>query len=89
MTRRKLTPIERETAAILEADIRVRLEGKPITGAALKEALIEAMRTFDRPAPKIIAERDPDDPTRINFLVPADWFATFMSRAAARPGRPP
>jgi hypothetical protein len=85
----QLTPIEREIAAILEADIRVRLDARPVTAAALKAALIESVQTLSPPIalPEIIAERDPDDRTRINFLVPADWFATFMTPIPTTPRR--
>jgi hypothetical protein len=74
MTDREL--LARETAAILQADIHVRLGDGPITAGALKDALIESVRMLSRPldTTAIIVERDPTDASRLNALVPPDWL---------------
>lgn len=77
MTGATLTPLAREAAAILEADVRVRLGDRPVTAATLKQALIESVETLAAPldTSAIIVERDPADSRRLNVLVPVNWFA--------------
>lgn len=77
MSERELSPLAREAAAILEADIRVRIGEGPVTASTLKAALIESVQTLAAPLDtrEIIVERDPDDANRVNFLVPYGWFA--------------
>jgi hypothetical protein len=85
MTKRELTPIEIEAAAILEADIRVRLGDAPVTASTLKAALIESVATLARPLDtrEIIVERDPHDDRRVSFLVPLGWFAAGLIQRRA------
>lgn len=81
MTDRELTPAERaqlaETKAVIEADIRISLAGKPMTRANLTQAAIEAAASLAPPPAdhnEIILERDALDGNRINILAPVDWF---------------
>jgi hypothetical protein len=77
----KLTPTQRETAAILEADVRVRLEGEAITPRRLRDALIESARTLSPPLPVHI-ERDPDDANRLNISGPGvEFLLRFRPRS--------
>jgi hypothetical protein len=73
MTERKLTPAEHdlaaETAAVIEADVRVSLTGKPVTPANIGIALFEAVNTLSVPGAAIIVEQDPDDPNRLNVFM--------------------
>jgi hypothetical protein len=87
MTERELTPIEREAAAILEADIRARLGDGPVTASALKAALVESVESLAAPldTSEIIIERDPHDPRRVNFFVPLGWFAAGLIQRRAEP----
>lgn len=81
---RKLTPAERarvaEVAAVIEADIRVSLQGKPITAATLRQAAIEAAQTLTPTARPPIVEIDDADPNLINVLIPADWLAPITRK---------
>jgi hypothetical protein len=73
----KLSPIQREAAAILEADMRVSLAGEVITPARLREALIESVRTLSAPVDftlPIHVERDPADANRLNISGPGVEF---------------
>lgn len=74
MNARDLTPDERaqlrEVASVFEADLRVSLQGKEVTPANLKAALLETYMTLSPPGPEFIIERDPDDPNRIVILTP-------------------
>jgi hypothetical protein len=90
MTDRALTPIEREAAAILEADIRTRLGDGPVTANTLKAALIGIMADLDHREAMIREpfkiERDPLDPNRINISGPGvDWMRRFAERPDGLP----
>lgn len=80
MTELKLTPSERaivrETASIIEADVRVRLGDGPMTAAGVKQALTESVDSLMPPVDtaKFIVEPDPDKPGSFRILVPADWI---------------
>ena len=56
----ELTPEERaqltETAAVIEADIRVRLPTGPVSANDLKEMLIESYKSLSPPLPDLIFE---------------------------------
>jgi hypothetical protein len=85
MTQRELTPHEREAAAILEADIRVRIGDQPVTADTLKAALFESVESLARPldTSEIVVERDPHDDNRVNFFVPLGWFAAGLIQRRA------
>lgn len=88
MSEHELSPLAREAAAILEADIRVRIDlDGPVTASEIKAALIESMRSLSAPldTSEIIVERDPSDANRVNFFVPYGWFAAgLISRRAGQ-----
>jgi hypothetical protein len=84
MSERELTPLERELAAVIAADLRVCLGDGPVTGGDLKRAAIESAVTLARPidfTSAIVVERDPNDATRINVLIPASLFAKLARKA--------
>lgn len=67
----------RETAAVIEADVRVRLGDGPVNAASIKEALIESVGTLMPPldTAAIIVEPDPEKPGAFRVLVPVDWMS--------------
>jgi hypothetical protein len=89
MTDRELTPAEAEAAAMLEADIRRRLEGQPITRATLTEAAIAALDALGEEARRPRDHRemftiviDPADPNRVLVSGPG---VELMQRLAVYP----
>jgi hypothetical protein len=58
-------------AAIIDSDVRSRLEDNPVTVDSLKEALIASVTTLmpEVDTSQIIAERDPEKPREIRVLV--------------------
>jgi len=76
MTTPSKLALARETAAVIEADVRTRLGDCPVTPASIKQALIESVGTLMPPIDTsgIIVEPDPDKPGAIRVLVPADWM---------------
>lgn len=80
-----MTPTQHEAATILEADIRVRLEGEVITPAKLRAALIESARALSPPLTlPINVEHDPADANRLNATAPASSFYCGSGRGRER-----
>lgn len=72
----------REYAAVMAADLRVRLGDGPVTAGDLKRAVLESAATLEPPyEATIIVERDPHDATRINALIPIRLFEGIARRA--------
>jgi hypothetical protein len=81
MTDPKKLALARETAAVINSDVRARLGERPVTVNSIKEALIESVTTLmpTVDTSEIIVERDPEKPGEIRVLVPADWIDRLSS----------
>lgn len=83
MSERDLTALQREYAAVIGADLAVRLGDGPVTAGDLKRALIESAASLERPIdePVIIVERNPFDAMRIDVFIPLDLLDELARKA--------